>query len=63
MPNLVNHLDGIMFMWDGKEYQERAAALAAQAAYEKDGFQTRLLDEGGKCLIYTRRLAAQQTAA
>lgn len=63
MPDLVTFYDGEMFMWDGKEYEQRAAALASQTAYEKDGFQTRLADEGGKCLVYTRRLSAQQTAA
>jgi hypothetical protein len=57
----VSFFDGKMFMWDGKAYETREAALDAQKKYQADGFETQLIDEEGACLVYTRRVAAQQS--
>ncbi|MBI5245006.1 MAG: hypothetical protein HY922_15180 [Elusimicrobia bacterium] len=62
MPQLARILDGKKFLWNGVEYEARKQAEEASSAYEKEAFETRMIEEGGKHLIYTRRVAAQQTA-
>ncbi len=56
MENVV-FVDGRKFLWDGRAYESREAALAAGKAYEGDGFETHVRDDQGQHLVYTRRLA------
>ena len=49
-------VEGDKYMWDGAEYGSRAEAEAKAGAYSADGFQTQVVEEGGKWLIYTRRV-------
>jgi len=62
MPELARVFDGKKFMWDGKVYETRQKAEEVQSGYQKDAFETHLVEDAGKCLVYSRRVAAQQTA-
>ncbi len=50
-------IDGKKFMWDGEDYDSESAARTNIKKYGQEGFETRLLEEDGKYLIYTRRVA------
>ncbi len=50
--------EGKKFMWDGEEYPSESAARENMQKYAEDGFETKLEREGGKFLVYTRRVAA-----
>lgn len=62
MPENVKFFDGKKFMWDGKVYDTQDQAREAKNTYEKSAFEARLVNENGKYLVYSRRVAAQQTA-
>ncbi len=49
-------IDGSKFMWDGREYESSAEAVEAQAEYEKENFETRVVEEDSKVHVYTRRV-------
>jgi len=49
-------IDGMKFMWDGKDYESNEEAERAKAEYEENSFQTRLVEEDGKLRVYTRRV-------
>lgn len=57
-PN-VRFFDGHKFMWDGEAQPSRAAAEARQKACEAQGFETRLVEEEGESLLYTRRVVKE----
>ena len=46
------------YMWDGKLFDDEGEALNAAASYKKAGFEVQLVEEEGKHLLYTRRVAA-----
>jgi len=54
-PNLSLVSDGKKFMWDGRLYTTREEASTVREACQSDGFEVRVLEEGGKFLVYTRR--------
>jgi hypothetical protein len=54
-PNLSLISDGKKFMWDGRPYATREEASTVQEACQTDGFEVRMIEEGGKFFIYTRR--------
>ena len=49
-------IDGKKYLWDGEEYPSKESAQEIMAKYEKDQFQTKLLVEDEKHLVYTRRV-------
>lgn len=49
-------VEGDKYMWDGAEHSSRAEAEAQAGTYAADGFQTQIAEEGGKWLVYTRRV-------
>jgi len=55
----VRIIDGKKFMWDGEDYESESAAQENVSKYSKDGFETKLIDEGGKYIVYTRRVVAE----
>jgi hypothetical protein len=55
MPDSFKIIDGKKFMWDGETYEAMDAAKAAEENYKNDKFETRILEEEGKPLVYTRR--------
>ena len=48
-------VEGDKYMWDGAEYDSRDEAQAKASAYETDGFETQIVEEENKFLVYTRR--------
>ena len=51
-------IEGKKFMWDGREYQEREEAEKATEDYEKEGFETRIVEEEEEIRVYTRRVVS-----
>lgn len=47
--------NGKKYMWDGEDYQSEAAARENMEKYSKDGFETKMIEDEGKILVYTRR--------
>jgi hypothetical protein len=54
-PHNMRFFDRRKFMWDGEAYETRAAAEVKQREYAAHGFETELVEEEGKPLLYTRR--------
>jgi hypothetical protein len=52
-------IDGMKFMWDGKEYENAEEANKSKEAYEKDNFETRIIEEDGRLHVYTRRVVSE----
>ncbi len=50
-------IDGKKFMWDAREYETRTEAEGAREEYEKESFETRIVEEDDKVEVYTRRVA------
>ena len=61
--NLAMISDGKKFMWDGQVYGNKEEASRAGQLYERDKFQTRVVEEGGKFFVYTRRVVTQVVAS
>jgi hypothetical protein len=59
---LARKVDGKKFMWDGVTYDSKQKAYEVTVAYQSDGFETELVEEGGQFLVYSRRVAAQQSS-
>lgn len=55
-------IDGKKFLWDSVNYDSREAAQEAMKAYEQEGFEVELLEIEGQFLVYSRRVAAEQSA-
>ncbi len=47
------------FMWDGETYGASADAETRKKSYEEQGFETRMFNEDGKYLLYTRRVVKE----
>lgn len=58
-PNIAMISDGKKFMWDGQVYDNGEEASRAEQSYQDEKFQTRLVEQGGKFLVYTRRTVNQ----
>jgi len=63
MPENMKIIDDKKFMWDGIVYETTDKAAEIEAGYKKQSFETRVVTDADKYLVYTRRLAEQQTAA
>ena len=59
MPESFKIIDSKKFMWDGKEYETEGEAKRVKEEYEKDEFETELLEEDGKWLVYSRRVVTE----
>jgi hypothetical protein len=55
MPDSFKILDTKKFLWDGETYETKTAAEEAENKYKADDFETRILEEESKFLVYTRR--------
>ena len=60
---LAREVSGKKFVWDGTVYTDRFEAQHAAETYEQDGFEVHLFVEKDKPLVYTRKLATQETSA
>lgn len=59
---LARKCEGKKFMWDGVLYETQDQARQVMEAYQKDGFEVQLFQDTDKYLVYSRRLAAVQSA-
>ncbi len=62
-PNISLLSDGKKFMWDGFLCDAKEDAARAGQSYQDNGFQIRIVEEGGKFLVYTRRPVKETAAA
>jgi hypothetical protein len=46
-------------MWDGENYEAESTARENIKKYSDDGFETKLIKEDGKYLVYTRRVVTE----
>ena len=60
-PNLARIIDGKKFMWDGQPYDNREEASRAAESYQKENFETQVVEEG-RFLVYTRRTVKEWAA-
>jgi len=51
--------EGKKYMWDGQSYDTREEASRVTEAYKNDNFEVKVVEEGGKFLVYTRRVVQQ----
>jgi len=58
-PNLALVSDGKKFMWDGRIYDTREDASKVGEGYRNDNFEVLMAEEGGRFLVYTRRLVRE----
>jgi hypothetical protein len=52
-------LEGKKYLWDGYIYENEADAQRAEKGYKSDGFETKILHEGERYLVYTRRVVEE----
>ena len=52
-------IEGKKYMWDGEDYESESAALENISKYSTDGFETKLIKEDDKYLVYTRRIVTE----
>jgi hypothetical protein len=50
-------------MWDGRVYERREDASLAGEGYRNDNFEVLMAEEGGKFLVYTRRVVREVVVA
>jgi hypothetical protein len=62
-PKLAVICDGKKFMWDGRFYDAREDASLAGEGYRNDNFEVLIAEEGGKFLVYTRRVVREVVVA
>lgn len=59
MPDNCKMIEGKKFMWDGETYEGMEQAKTAEEKYKKDNFETRIVEEEGKPLVYSRRVVTE----
>jgi len=58
-PNNVMFFEGDKFMWDEELYETHEAAEAKQKEYADHDFETQLVQQEGKFLVYSRRVVTE----
>lgn len=58
MTDIMKIIENKKYMWDGRTYDEKSAKETGEA-YSKDGFDIKILQEGGQHLIYTRKVVKE----
>ena len=51
--------DGKKYIWDGLTYNDREEAEAKAESYEKDDFETQIIEGAENFLVYTRRVVTE----
>lgn len=59
MPDIARRFDDKKFMWDGKVYETEQEAKGVMEVYKTNNFETRMVEENGKSLLYTRRMMTE----
>ncbi len=55
----VRFVDKEKYMWDGAVYETEEEANSKKNEYEENDFQVQLVEQEGKCLLYTRRVVTE----
>jgi hypothetical protein len=55
----VKLFDENKFMWDGRTYESEPETLTVKAAYEKNNFETRMVQEEEKYFLFTKRVVTE----
>lgn len=58
-PDSVMFREGDKLMWDGEVYETHEAAEAKQKEYADHDFETQLVQQEGKFLVYSRRVVTE----
>ena len=58
-PQNIRFFDRRKFVWDGEVYDSSTMVEARRSDYEAHGFETQLVEEEGKLLLYTRRVVKE----
>ncbi|HUI82836.1 MAG TPA: hypothetical protein VL240_01365 [Candidatus Binatia bacterium] len=58
-PRRALTIDGKKFLWDGRLFENYEEAAREAQAYKDDNFEVQLVEEGGKHLVYTRRVVKE----
>ncbi|MEW5768643.1 MAG: hypothetical protein AB1797_13715 [bacterium] len=58
-PGLSRRFDDKKFMWDGKIYETKEEAKEVMQRYQANNFETKMVEEEGKYLLYTRRVVTE----
>jgi len=58
-PNSVMFCQGDKFMWDGELYETHEAAEVKRKKYADHDFETQLVQQEGKFLVYSRRVVTE----
>jgi hypothetical protein len=48
-------VNGRKYVWDGQAYDSMEAVEPVVSRYQGEGFETEIVEEGGKFFAYTRR--------
>lgn len=59
---LSKKINGKKFMWDGTVYDNDDQAQKIMEEYAKDGFEVEKMVVDGQFLVYSRRVATQESA-
>jgi len=62
-PNLALLRDGKKFMWDGRTVETKEEASRVAESYRNDNFEVQIVEEGGKFLVYSRRVVKEVVVA
>jgi hypothetical protein len=62
-PNLALVHDGKKFMWDGRAVETQEEASQVAESYRNDNFEVQIVEEGGKFLVYSRRVVKEVVVA
>ncbi|MBU1487177.1 hypothetical protein KKH56_03905 [bacterium] len=58
-PAIMRKFDDKKFMWDGKIYETEQEAKEVIQGYKTKNFETGMVEEEGKYLLYTRRVVTE----
>jgi hypothetical protein len=58
MPEISRKINGKKYMWDGTINEKEEDARNFLESYKSDNFETELVTEDGKFLVYTRRIVS-----
>ena len=59
MADACKLIDSKKYMWDGSAYEKEEDAQEKKSEYEGAGFETELIEDDGRYLIYTRRVVTE----
>ena len=58
-PDRALVVEGKKFLWDGQLFDAHEDASRQAEAYKDDKFEVHLVEQGGKHLVYSRRLVKE----